>query len=79
MHCPKCEEGTINKILFKKNNQSGFLCDFCGAVWPEGEEINAHTGYMISSLTKDDGMEYTFVDANEHGQDSKSVLYPKDK
>lgn len=76
MMCPKCEEGTIRKILFKKDNRTGFLCDFCGAVWFEGENISFASGHTIQSLTKDDEIEYSLVDVDEK---DKSVMYPKFK
>lgn len=73
MTCPKCEEGKIKKILFKKDNRIGFLCDFCGAVWIEGENIKLTSGHVIESLKKDDEMEYTFVDIDKEDEESKSV------
>lgn len=71
MQCPKCEEGIIERIIFKKNKENGFLCDFCGAVWLEGENISMNTGHVMQSFTKDDDMEYTFSDSDE---EPKSVM-----
>lgn len=78
MKCPKCEEGIIRKIVFKKGNSNGFLCEFCGAVWEEEEDIAENTGHPILSFTKDDDMAYTFVDAEDRDEDT-SVMYPKFK
>jgi len=79
MICPKCDEGKIGKILFKKGEQIGFLCDFCATVWFEGETIHATTGHVMQSLSKNNEMEYTIVDIDEKDADAKSVMYPKIK
>lgn len=79
MQCPKCEEGTISKIIFKKTNIKGSLCDLCGAVWDENEIVSNKSGTMIQLLKKDGGMDYTFVDADEKDENAKSVMYPKFK
>jgi transcription elongation factor Elf1 len=79
MQCPKCEEGNINKIFFKKTDQRGFLCDLCGAAWQGSEGISDVSGCTIQSVTKDGEMEYTFVDADEKDESAKSVMYPKFK
>ena len=79
MVCPKCDEGRLEKILFKKDKSVGFLCDFCGNVWLEGESIQSSTGHIIESLTKNNGREYAIADSDEKDGESKSVMYPKVK
>lgn len=77
MTCPKCEEGTLNKILFKKSQQAGLLCELCGAVWFEHENVKATTGHYIRSLTINGDMDYTFVDTER--DENKPVRYEKYK
>lgn len=79
MICPKCEEGTLKKVAFKKDKKIGFLCETCGALWFETEKIHATTGNTIQAHTKDNEMEYTFVDIDETDEDAQSVMYPKFK
>lgn len=78
MKCQKCEEGMISKIMFKKDQKIAYLCEFCGRVWFENEDIAVSPGHMIQALTKGGEMEYTFVD-REKDENSKSVMYPKFK
>lgn len=78
MKCPKCEFGAIRKILFHKSQTVGYLCDFCGTVWLESEEVSERTGHRMYALTKDDDFEYSFFDA-EKDPDAKPVVYPRYK
>lgn len=79
MVCPKCDEGQIKKILFKKSEWIGFLCDFCGTAWLGGENVSETSGCPIRSLTNDEDMDYTFIDIDEKDEGSKSVMYPNFK
>ena len=76
MICPKCEEGIIKKIFFKKNQRNAYLCDCCSTLWFEGEQIDGTSGKTIQSHTIDGEMEYTFVDVDEADPDDQSVMYP---
>lgn len=76
MICPKCDEGQVKKILFKKSECVGFLCDSCGTAWLGDENINVASGCPIRALTKDDDMEYTFIDIDEKEEGSRSIMYP---
>ncbi len=78
MICPKCEEGELTKIHFTKSGKAALLCEVCGTVWFDGEEVKEQTGHMIESLTLDDGMEYTFVDpAEDEEEEDELASYPK--
>jgi len=77
MTCPKCEEGTLNQILFKQQQEYAFLCDFCGSVWLEGESIKLTNGTTIQALTNSGDWEYSFVDRIK--EDDRLVRYPKYK
>ena len=79
MICPKCDEGTLNKVCFKTSNDIGFLCDFCGTYWLEGEEMNEHSGHIFEPMIKDEEIEYTFVDRDGKNGKSKSIMYSKFK
>ncbi len=77
MKCPKCEVGAVTKIVVKGNEMAGFLCDECGTVWFEDEDINEHTGhdaYVIGTRTD---QEFTFIDVLKPTQDTKSIVYPQ--
>lgn len=79
MKCPKCEEGTLSRVYFKKRNEEGIQCDFCGTVWLEDESVRANTGHPIQALTHDEDMEYTLVDDDERSEQTKSIQYPQYK
>lgn len=78
MLCPKCEEGDITKIVFKKNKQYASLCEFCGTVWFNDELIHEATGHSIQSVTGDGGIDYTFEDVDKDDE-QKSITLPKYK
>ena len=79
MTCPNCDEDTIKKILFKVNSKGGYLCDTCGAVWFDGENLSVNTSHQIQSLTNNDEYEYTYIDIDEQDDEAKSIMYPKFK
>lgn len=79
MICPKCKEGNIKKIFFKKTEKIAYLCELCGAVWFQGKDVTIDSNKTIQSLTKDGDMEYTFVDFDGSDEEFKSVMYPKYK
>lgn len=74
MICPKCEEGTIVKIRFKTNGRFAFLCDFCDALWFEGEDINIATNHTLRSFTQEQELEYSIEEINEKDQDHQPIM-----
>ena len=79
MICPKCELGEIKKVVFKKNERMAFLCESCGTVWTDDENISAQTGHLIQSQTRDGDTDYSFIDVEDGNEDNRSVRYPKFK
>ena len=79
MKCPRCEIGEISKIVLKRNEFIGFLCEYCGSVWFQDENIRPDTGHSIYTCGSADDREYTFVDIPQMAEDAKLVEYPKYK
>lgn len=75
MTCPKCEEGTIVSITFKRTGRYAYLCDSCEALWLEGEDINVSTGHTLESYSQGQGSEYTIEELQEQDQDHQPVAY----
>lgn len=69
MNCPKCEKGTIDKIVFKKSNKGAYVCDYCEALWLEGEDIGIKSNHTLSSFSQDEDLGYTIADASKKDQD----------
>lgn len=69
MICPKCDEGTIVKIRFKKNGRPAYLCDVCGTLWFEGENIKFNTGHTLDSYSQTQDIEYEIEELQEKDQD----------
>ncbi len=65
MVCPKCGEGNIIKIKFKKSGKIAFLCDFCDELWFEGEHIKENTGHTLKSFTEEEDIGYTIEELRE--------------
>lgn len=49
VNCPKCQEGTIDKIIFKKNGKGVYICDFSDSLWLSGEGIGI-TNHVLGSF-----------------------------
>lgn len=65
MRCPKCDEGVIRKITFKKTGEDAYLCSNCETTWMIGENITANSGHLLDAFTKNGDMEYVFtIDEN---------------
>lgn len=79
MKCPKCEIGEITTILLKEKDLESFLCELCGTIWFQDEDINVHTGRPLQSLKRDIDQEYTLTDLPQKNEDTKPVMYPKYK
>ena len=47
MLCPKCEEGMLKKIQFKKNRKKAFLCDLCESFWWEDEHVTLQHAHAL--------------------------------
>lgn len=75
MTCPKCEEGEIVKIRFKRSERVAYLCDFCQALWFEGEEINFATGHTLDSYREGGDVDYTLDEVQEKDQNHQPVDY----
>lgn len=61
MTCPKCEEGIIKKITFKKSGEEALLCSGCETVWLPNENLLPNSGHFLDAFTKDGDMEYIFT------------------
>lgn len=73
MTCPKCEEGIIEKIKFKKDGSIAFLCDSCESLWLENENISVKSIHTLSSFSKDQDIEYTIEKLSEKDQDHEPI------
>lgn len=73
MRCPKCEEGTINKIKFKSNGQIAYLCDFCDEMWFENEHIGILTGQSFRDFSEGKDVEYSFDELAEKDYEHQSI------
>jgi hypothetical protein len=76
MRCPKCEEGELVKIRFRKTNEVAYLCDFCNRFWFIGEMIGSETpGHAIKSYTAGDSIEYVVLESDEKDQEHKPAKH----
>ena len=73
MVCPKCEEGEIKKIKFKETGMIGFLCDYCDALWLEGERIAVTSNRTLRSYTRDEDLEYSIEELDEKDQEHQPL------
>lgn len=69
MVCPKCNEGTITKIKFKRNGKQAHLCNLCEALWLEGENINSNSSHTLKSYSQSEDIEYAIDELEEKDQD----------
>lgn len=69
MKCPRCEEGTLKKIVFKESGKKAHLCDFCDSLWFDNELISATTGHTMRGFTQ--GEEDEFETLDEQDQDHR--------
>ena len=79
MTCPKCEEGRLIKVKLKKDQSIAFLCDFCDAIWFDGEVIKDTSGHTFRSFTQGDALEYTIEESEEKDQEHRSAKYVENK
>ncbi|MDO8269160.1 MAG: hypothetical protein Q7T54_00630 [Candidatus Levybacteria bacterium] len=79
MKCPKCEEGTIKKVAFKKSERLGYLCDFCGTAWMGDENVGVNTGHPFDAVSQGDVLEYTLEESEEEDQEHRDVMYHENK
>jgi len=75
MKCPKCERGTIKKVILKTKGEIAYLCDFCEMFWLEDEEIKKNTGHPFDVLTQGSAMEYTLETTPEKDPQNTPVEY----
>lgn len=73
MICPKCEEGAIKQIAFKKDGKKASLCDFCDALWFEGETIGILSNRTLRSYSDSQGRDYTIEEINEKDQEHQPI------
>ena len=73
MKCPKCEEGKLCKIQFKKNKKSAYLCDVCESFWYTDEQICLETGHVLESYAEGCDPEDTFVYLDAIDMDRQEV------
>ena len=77
MKCPKCEEGTITKIMFKKARENAFICDSCETFWKVGEEIKFNSGHPFASHKHAEDREYTVEVAENEDHEHRPASYTK--
>lgn len=69
MICPKCDEGRIITIKFKRVNKTAYVCDYCDALWFDEESINRDTNHTLRSYSQDEDLEYTIEKVYEREQE----------
>lgn len=76
MKCTQCEKGTIEEIIFKKNGTKAMLCDYCGTMWFQDDDIGTSKGHRMSAYHEND---FSFVYEKSPPEDSENetVIYPK--
>ncbi|HSA83968.1 MAG TPA: hypothetical protein VLF20_03710 [Patescibacteria group bacterium] len=63
MKCPRCEEGILETIKFRKIAKLAKRCSFCHVVWFADERIVATTGHVIRFAVEETELdEYSDVD-----------------
>lgn len=73
MQCPKCSEGILEKIQFRKGKHA-FLCNTCGTFWYINEHIDMTTGHMMDEEGKN-----TFAFVNETDEEQESVQEERER
>jgi len=79
MVCPKCNEGVIVKIKFKKTGRIAYLCDFCESMWFEGETMDLTTGHSFEAYKETEGSEYSVTELSEKSQEYQPAQDPEDE
>ncbi|OGH20762.1 MAG: hypothetical protein A3D74_05555 [Candidatus Levybacteria bacterium RIFCSPHIGHO2_02_FULL_37_13] len=79
MICPKCEEGKVGKVKFKKSGTTGYLCDFCESLWFNSDDINIGTGHTLSSFAEGGDREYSLESTGEKDQEHEPAKYKNHK
>ncbi len=59
MICPKCKEGTINKIEFVQTKETAYLCNTCEALWFKKDEISEFNASHLHTFFEEREKEYT--------------------
>lgn len=75
MKCPRCERGTIKKVILKRMGERAYLCDSCEMFWFEKEEIRDNTGHPFDTLTQGNAIEYTIDSTEENDPESTPIEY----
>lgn len=73
MNCPKCEDGTIDRVVFKKNGEIAYVCDLCEAMWFREEDVGIASGHTLSSFSEDQDLGYTIDKSFEKDQEHEPI------
>lgn len=77
MTCPKCNEGTLEQIKFKKSGEIAYLCPLCETVWLATDEVTETTGRALASFAHPEDREYAVEQLP--GEDTEHALLAKDE
>lgn len=75
MFCPKCNEGIVIRIQFKRTYEPANMCNECRTVWFEGESISSSSGMPLEMYSQENGYEYTIEEIDREDFDQESVRY----
>ncbi|HET9946611.1 MAG TPA: hypothetical protein VFQ63_00970 [Patescibacteria group bacterium] len=65
MICPKCEEGELQKIQFKKGKKGAYLCSVCDTFWFDDELIASSTGHDFELYSQEEEQPYSLDEVGE--------------
>lgn len=75
MICPKCEEGSIEKVKVKLTGEILSICDFCHSIWTEEECIQFNTGHLLDFYIDRKDHQYTIENSQNISQGHESIYY----
>lgn len=75
MTCPRCEEGTLVRIIFKETGKRAYLCNFCESMWFEGTDISSNTAFMLRSYQRGIEREYTLDEVEDKDFEHRPARY----
>lgn len=79
MICPKCDEGEVKEIQFKKSNKTASFCEYCGTLWLKNETISDHSGHAARSYMNGEDREYTYDLSDGNNAESEPLIDVKYK
>lgn len=68
MICPRCDEGEIKQIRFKKTVSYAYLCDFCAMVWPGEKDISKTSGVPLDAFGIGEDREFVWEPQKKYPQ-----------